>query len=226
MNINDKKNNLTKDELLVDYIKDQLEEKMQASAMDINVIVRDGVAEIFGFVDVLSEKNKAEKISREIKGIRKIENNITVVMDSNFTDKHIEKELISKFRKSKNHDKISGISIKVHDGAVDLIGETRNLKNVQTAMKIASQTRGVKNVVNNIKISPDENFDDISIKNRINKEFMDNNLSNIGILCDVTNGKVTLSGIVSNKSQMELAKELTASVDGVTKIKNLIKTRK
>ncbi len=40
-------------------------------------------------------------------------------MDGSFIDKHIEKELISKFRKSKNHDKISDISIKANDGTVE-----------------------------------------------------------------------------------------------------------
>lgn len=222
----DIKNDPTKDQLIVDYIKDQLEEKMQASAMDINVTCRDGSVHLSGFVDVLAEKKMAETVARDIDGVKKVENNLTIGMDSNITDKHIELEVINKFRTVRNADRITGVGVKVNNGVVSLIGQVDTLNDAHMAMKLASQVRGVKDVVNNTEIRKAGYYDDVNINNKIRQELSKINISSEDIACDVIGGKVTLSGFVENRREVEIAKEIAMGVEGVTKVFNRIKVRK
>ena len=53
-------------------IKDRLEEKMGASAMDINVEYFDEFVRLSGFVDVLAEKTFAQEITKTVSSIKKI----------------------------------------------------------------------------------------------------------------------------------------------------------
>lgn len=213
----------TQDNLIVDMIKDQLEEKMQASAMDINVTCKDGYVHLSGIVDVLAEKVKSEDISRGIAGVRKIENKITIAMDSNITDKHMEKEVFNKLRKNEDYN---GISSKVHDGVANMIGSTNTLKEAKDACKLATKTRGIKDVVNNIKIKSYGNYDDSTISNRIADVLATTDLSYMDIGHRVIDGRVTLTGYVNNRSEVELAKELTMGVEGIKKVVNKLRIRK
>ncbi|SKC35540.1 BON domain-containing protein [Maledivibacter halophilus] len=213
----------SKDNLIVDKIKDQLEEKMQESAMDINVFCKDGYVHLSGFVDILSEKIKSEDIARGIDGVRKIENKITIAMDSNITDKHMEKEVLDKLRKIKNLD---GVSPKVNDGVANLIGSTHTLKEAKEACNLASQSRGIKDVVNNIKVDTYGEYDDSTISSRVAQALSTTDLSYMDIGHKVKNGKLTLTGFVNNKQEVELAKEISMSVEGIKKIINKLKIRK
>ncbi|WP_425446923.1 BON domain-containing protein [Dethiothermospora halolimnae] len=221
MDIKNKNKHLTNDELLVDYIKDQLEEKMQASAMDINVTCRDGVAQLSGFVDVLAEKKYAEKIAKDMDGIKKIENSITIGVDSNITDKHMEKEVRERLFTSEFKGNVNAVGVKVNNGVANLVGHVDKLKDSHIAMDLASRCRGIKDVVNNIKVDTANVFDDVTINNNIHGK-----IENKDIGCDVKNGVATLIGYVDNKAEAEFAKEIAMDVEGVTKVKNMIKIRK
>jgi len=226
MDIKNKDKNLTKDELLVDYIKDQLEEKMQASAMDINVTARDGAIQLSGFTDVLSEKNFAGEITKNIKGVRKVENSITIAMDSKITDKHIEKEVIERLASDHKADMVAGVGVKIQDGVANLMGTVDNLKEAHVAMDIASMVRGVKDVVNNVKISTLGAVDDVTINNTIHQELRDSNvLDERDIATEVKNGKVTLQGYVNSSSEVEFAKEISMGIEGVRKVRNNLRIR-
>ncbi|WP_432666821.1 BON domain-containing protein [Wukongibacter baidiensis] len=218
---NDK--NPTQDNLIVDRIKDQLEEKMQASAMDINVTCKDGYVHLSGIVDVLAEKIKSEDISRSIDGVRKIENKITIAMDSNITDKHMEKEVFNKLRKNEDYD---GVSSKVHDGVANMIGSTHTLKEAKDACKLATKTRGIKDVVNNIKVESYGKYDDSTINNRISDALTTTDLSYMDIEHIVRDGRVTLTGYVNNRREVELAKELAMGVEGIKKVINKLRIRR
>ncbi|MCC5911848.1 MAG: BON domain-containing protein [Clostridiaceae bacterium] len=213
----------TQDQLIVDYIKDQLEEKMQASAMDINVFCKDGYVHMSGMVDVLAEKKFAEEVTRKITGVRKIENKITIAMDSNITDKHIEKEVMDKL--SHAHGQTASIGAKVEGGVVNLMGHVNTLKNCHDAMNLATQVRGVKDVVNNVTIETEGSYTDESINNKILQEYSKAPLDYRDIDRKVNNGEVTLSGGLDSHQDIEMAKEIAMSVKGVTKVRNNLKIR-
>lgn len=213
----------TQDDLLTDYIKDQLEEKMQASAMDINVFCENAHVHMSGIVDVLSEKKTAEAIARTIEGVKKIENKITIAMDSNITDKHMQKEVTDRLLGIK---KLSGVGIKVDDGVANLLGSTNTLKDAHTAMSVASQVRGIKDVVNNIHISTAKKYDDAYINSSVTQALSTTDLDYMDISHSVNNGHITLSGYVNNNTEMEFAKEIAMDVEGITKVINKLKVRR
>lgn len=210
-----------KDDIIAEKIKSELEDKMGASSMDINATFRSGVAHLSGFVDVLGEKKFAESVVRSIDGVHKVENNITISMDSQITDKHIEKEVIDRLR----DNGISEIGVKVNDGVVSLMGHIDTLSRAHSAMNIATQVRGVKDVVNNTEVNDTELYDDISITNAIKDKLIDSELSSDDIAIDVNDGIVTLSGYVNNQHEKRIAKDMATEVKGVTKVHNRIQTR-
>lgn len=231
--MNDKRSNKiikdklpSKDDLIVDYIKDQLEEKMQASAMDINLFSRNGHVHMSGVVDVLAEKYTAEKIARSIEGVQKVENKITVAMDSNITDKHMEKEVLDRLHSTRSGDNLLGVGVKIEDGVANLIGSANTLQDAHTAMSLASEVRGIKDVVNNIHISTAGRYDDAVLNSHVTQALSATDLSYKDIAHSVKEGKLTLSGYVNSPYEMELAKEISMGVEGIKKVINNLKIRK
>ncbi|MFZ5967503.1 MAG: BON domain-containing protein [Bacillota bacterium] len=216
----------SKDDVIVDQIKDQLEEKMQASAMDINVFCKDGFVHMSGIVDVLAEKRKADGIARSIDGVQGLENKITIAMDSNISDKHMEKEVINRLHEGRGSENLRGIGVKVEDGVANLMGTVPVLSDAHKAMSIASQVRGIKDVVNNTNVANADRFDDASINSSITQALSTTDLSYKDIVHTVDRGKVMLTGFVNSRREMETAKEIAMGVEGVRKVVNRLKIRK
>ena len=216
----------SKDDLIVDYIKDQLEEKMQASAMDINVFCKDGFVHMYEMVDVLAEKKLADEIAKNIDGVRNLESKITIAMDSNITDKHMEREVFNRLSAAAHSEDLVGVGVKVHAGVANLVGVTDNLFQAHEAMDLASQVRGIKDVVNNIQVSTAGEYDDVVINSKITQALSQVDISYQDIAHSVKSGLVTLNGYVDDRHQMEIAKEISMGVDGVRKVINRIKIRK
>lgn len=220
MRIKNKDSHLSKDEMIVDHVKDQLEEEMQGSAMDINVSCRDGCVQLSGMVDVLSERKFAEEVARGVDGIRKIENGITIAMDGQITDRHMEKEIRDNLFTSESKNRVGRVGINVNDGTAYLVGHVNTLKDAHLAMAIASKVRGIKNVVNNINITTVGEYDDVTINNTIHQR-----INNNDITCDVNSGVVRLTGYVNSRSEVEFAREVAMDVEGVKKVRNMLNIR-
>ncbi len=218
--------NLSNDEKITDVIKEKLHEAMQESAMDINLFCRDGLVHMSGIVDVLTEKQYAEEVAVHTTGVRGVENKITVAMDGNFTDKHIEKEVRSTLAEYENNDTITGLGVRVNDGVVSIVGHVDTLMDANIAMNLASRIRGVKNVVNNTSLASSEKYDDTFISNKILQELSKTELSYKDIHRDVDGGTVRLSGYLNSPAEVELAKEIAMNVEGVRKVINNIHSRK
>ena len=207
---------------IVKMIKNKLEEKMGASAMDINVEYQNGFVRLSGFVDVLAEKTFTEEIVGTIDGIKDIENNITICMDGEVTDSHITAEIDRNFKQSKISNHLKKVSTKVCGGSAVLRGSVNTLGDELRAIELAKQARGVKDVVSNLDILSSRRYDDATLKSKINQIF--SNTHDIDL--SVNKGKVTLKGHVKNAGDMEAAIELAADVEGVTHVTNQLKVRK
>lgn len=202
-------------------IKKILEDKMEESAMDINVESKNGNIHLSGMVDVLSEKIYAEKLVKEIEGVKKIENNITIATDGYIPDSDIESYILSKF---KTQEGLENISAKVKGGAVTLIGQVRTYDQEQKAIELSQKVRGVKSVTSNIKIASQGKYDDAQITSIINQTLISNNIDTKYINPIVKNNSVTLKGFVENRYEVELAEELVSKIEGIGKIKNHLRT--
>jgi len=143
---------MSKDREIVERIKKKLDEKMQLSAMDINVDCRDGNVILYGVVDVLGEKMFAEEIARSIDGVKSIENDITISMDSsNITDSHIKNEIENKLHLSEKQEGLTNVGVDVKGGTAVLMGSVEDDLDKKKAIELASSARGVAKIVDNIK---------------------------------------------------------------------------
>lgn len=143
---------MNRDAEIVERIKKELKEKMQLSAMDINVDCRDGKVILYGVADVLAEKMFAEEIARNVDGVKSVENDITISMDSsNITDSHIKNEIEYKLYKSEKQEGLSNVGVNVKGGTAVLMGKVEDGLDKKKAIELASSARGLANIVDNIK---------------------------------------------------------------------------
>lgn len=142
---------MSTDANIVNRIKEELNEKMQLSSMDINVDCKKGNVILSGIADVLSEKIFAEEITKKIDGVTSIENCITIGMDSNITDSHIKHEIEDKIFHGEHKEELSGVGVQVKGGTAVLMGHVENQSDKRKAAKVAASARGVADIVNNIK---------------------------------------------------------------------------
>lgn len=206
-------------------IKEAIDKEMSESAMDVNVVTRDGHVTLSGIVDTLAEKRAAEEIATNIKKIKSIENCITISTDGYIADKEIEMEVINKLRNSDFNDRIVGVSANVSDGVAILKGSVETLRDKKRAVNEAEKALGVKDVVSNIKIETTGSFDDSSITNKLTQRLSTTELSIPDIFTETENGVVKISGHVNNRREMELAVELAQSIEGVIKVENKLRVR-
>jgi len=213
------------DDRITKEIKESLDKEMSESAMDINVQSKNGFVTLSGIVDSLAEKRAAEEITTTIKGVRGIENNITISTDGTITDKEIEMEVINKLRNSRYKNSLIGVSANVSDGVAVLKGSVKTLRDKNLAVNEAEKAFGVKDVVSNIRIMTAGRYDDASIANTLSQRFSQTNLSLPDIFSDVNNGAVHLKGHVNSREDIELAVEIAEGIEGVTKVDNELKLR-
>lgn len=210
------------DRIIEEKIKDIIIRELQGSASEVKVQAKEGYVTLLGFVDTLSEKSTIEEIIKKISGIKAIENCLTISTDGTLLDKEIEIEVLNKIRK---HSSLDSIGVSIHKGEAVLEGEIETLREKNLAIKEASSALGVKDVISHIKINPEKDLDDVTINNRLQTEFINARLDDCDIRIDVSNGSVWMSGYVNSEYDIEIAKEIAESVEGVKKLKNLLLKR-
>ncbi|MCX7694200.1 MAG: BON domain-containing protein [Caloramator sp.] len=211
------------DSEIVERIRNLLEDELQELSYDIKVRCVDGHVTISGIVDTLSEKVKIEELVRRIDGIKKLENSLTISTDGTFTDKEAEFEVINKL---KNNPDLNSVGVKVEGGTAILMGTVDTAKVKRQAMETAKEAFGVKDVVSNMKVKDEGKIDDITLTNKIVEELRNHGISNNDLNISVDNGYVRLSGFVNGRSEIEMAIEIIEDIEGVKKVRNLLKTRR
>lgn len=208
---------------IVERIRNLLEKELQELSYDIKVRCVDGHVTISGIVDTLSEKSEIERLVRRVNGIKKLENSLTISTDGTFTDKEAEYEVINKLRDNPN---LNSVGAKVEGGTAILMGTVDNAKVKREAMETAKEAFGIKDVVSNMQVKDAGKIDDITITNRIVEELRSHGISNNDIAISVDDGYVRLSGFVNSRSEMEMAIELIEGIEGIRKVRNLLKLRR
>lgn len=129
-------------------------------SFDINTDVKDGVVTLSGSVDNQIERELAEELILGIKGVKNVDNSLTVLnMDmkndsevaSNFKDAKISTVITSRLL---FESEVSGtaIDVDVDDRVVTLNGELSSKAERDLAITIAENTADVKSVKDNITI--------------------------------------------------------------------------
>jgi len=183
-------------------------------AVEIRVRAQDGVVHLQGVVETLDEKTAAERAALRIRGVKRVQNDLTISADKNLSDAEIE----GAAREALDADDLAFIGVRVETGSAFLMGVAKSEAVVDRAMEIVPSVSGVRGVYSEIEI---EAGDDIGLANDIAEALSDDprlEFLDLQVRCD--EGHAVLTGFILNVDQFDAATEVTESVPGVRSVEN------
>jgi len=195
---------------------------------DVKTSVQNGIVRLTGTVDLYSAKLDADNRAHHRKNVKSVENQIQVVgptvEDTTLRDKLAEK--LAYDRVGYGTTAFNAFTIGVQNGAVTLGGTAYGPSDKDSAVSLVENYPGVKDVIDNIEVAPVSPMDDrirlaearaIYGAPQLNKYAIDPAKP---IRITVVNGNVTLSGVVDNEADKDVANLKANSVSGVFKVVN------
>lgn len=195
---------------------------------DVKVAVTNGVVTLTGTVGVYAEKDDADKKVHHRKNVKGVENEIEVagpvVEDATLQNKLAEK--LAYDRVGYGTTAFNALTIGVQNGVVTLGGVAYGPADKSSAVGLVENYPGVKDVVDNIEVAPVSPIDDrirlataraVYGAPQLNRYALDPAKP---IRITVVNGNVTLSGVVDNQTDKDVANLRANTVPGVFKVTN------
>ncbi|NPV81182.1 MAG: BON domain-containing protein [Firmicutes bacterium] len=139
---------------LAHQVRQSLEADEGMRAYGIKVEEIGGKIRLWGIVDVLAERNRAEEIARGVPGVVDVVNDITISTDGEIVDSDVAFEAREELALEPGVD-IQRIGPVVKGGTVILKGEAESDEERDAAMRAASKARGAKKVVSHLKMKGD-----------------------------------------------------------------------
>ncbi|CAM3301515.1 transporter [Pseudomonas floridensis] len=212
------------------------------SPFKIDVDVERGTATLKGKVENEVDRELAERIALDIKGIDKVDNQLEIDaavatepgakanMAQRFEDATLVATVKSKLLWSSVTEALT-IDVDSKDGVVTLKGRAQSPEAKELAGSLASNTDGVVSVNNLISLSaadsiaaktqpqnlnPVEQLSDAWVTSKVKSSLIySRNLDGLNIKVDTKEGLVTLNGVVANFAEKELAVEIARNIRGV-----------
>jgi osmotically-inducible protein OsmY len=195
---------------------------------EVKVAVRDSVVTLTGTVDLYAYKEEADNKAHHRKNVKGVQNLIEVagpqVDDVTLRNKLAEK--LTYDRVGYGTTAFNAFTIGVQNGVVTLGGVAYGPTDKDSAISLVSNYPGVKDVVDNIEVAPVSPMDDrirLAVARavygapQLNKYAIDPAKP---IRITVVNGNVTLSGVVDNQGDKDVANIRANGVPGVFKVVN------
>ncbi|MGV8919007.1 MAG: BON domain-containing protein [Pseudomonas sp.] len=212
------------------------------SPFNIDVHVENGTARISGKVENQVDRELAEQIALDTKGIEQVDNRLEVDpnvaaepgtkanMAQRFDDATLTATVKSKLLWNSVTEALN-IQVDSKNGVVTLKGRAQSADAKELAGSLASNTDGVTEVNNLIslgvadssapKVQPGDSgtgevISDLWITSKVKSSLIySRNLDGLNIKVDTQNGMVTLNGVVANYNEKQLAVEITRNIRGV-----------
>jgi osmotically-inducible protein OsmY len=206
-------------------IQKQLENKR---FLHVTSAVHDGNVTLGGTVEVYADKEDADRRVHHVKQVKGVDNEIEIsgptVDDSTLRNKL--SQALAYDRVGYGTTAFNAITIQVQNGVVSLGGKVYGPADRDSAISLVGHTPGVKDIVDNLEVAPVSPMDDrlriqlarvIYGTPQLQKYALNPALP---IRITVVNGNVTLSGMVDNKMDREVAGLRANGVPGVFKVVN------
>lgn len=212
------------------------------SPFKIEVSVDQGTAVLQGKVENQVDRELAERIALDTKGIDKVDNQLQVdpnvaaepgtraSLAQRFEDATLTATVKSKLLWSSVTGALD-IDVDAKEGVVTLKGRAQSPEAKEVAGNLATNTDDVVSVNNLISISaadsiasrtdpqinsPVEDISDVWITSKVKSSLIySRNLDGLNIKVDTQSGLVSLNGIVANYAEKELAVEIARNIRGV-----------
>jgi len=224
---------MVEDQELREKIEYALSADPVLEAYKIIVKVDSGIVSLHGALDSWHQTQLAGDVVKKITGVRKVNNNIAFAYDEDRAGVEIKEDIESLMR---NDIRIESglIDIEIEKGTVILSGKVGSAAEKSLAI-VHAYAEGVDSVIaEDLEVSheardpllrKDKYIEKTSLEiiNAIQKAFLqDPRLLNHDIEVEVDDGKVTLTGTVSNLRAKNAAEEDARNVVGVWGVKNNI----
>jgi osmotically-inducible protein OsmY len=210
-------------------LQPQVQKKLSSSHFkNVTVQVNNGMVVLGGTVDLYEYKVEADDKAHHVKGVTGVDNEIQVE-PKNVSDQKLEQQLGKKLaydRVGWPDQAFNNITLSVANGVVTLGGNAAVPWAKESALSVAKNTAGVRDVIDEIQVDPTSEFDNqtrIAVyravygQSALNKYVMDPAKP---IRITVVNGNVTLSGVVDNTMDKNIAGIQANGVPGVFKVTN------
>ncbi len=221
---------------LANDINTALRDQAATESYEVNVAVNEGDVVLNGTVDSRAEKRLSEQVAAGVKGVKSVQNNISIDYELDRADS----EIVQEVRKAIQNDlrlypKL--IMVKVEDGHVMLSGSVGSLNEKRLA-KSYGWTTGVASVQadalqvqdwadnENLRDRQHVERSDAEIHEAVKTAFLyDPRVYSFNPEISVQDGIVTLRGVVSNLGAKRAAKSDAQNVTGVKYVRNNLKLR-
>jgi hyperosmotically inducible protein len=193
----------------------------------VSATVDDGIVTLSGKVDLLVDKENAEKRVRKLKSVDGVRNHIQVA-GKQVSDEDLRETLSNKLR----YDRVgygivfNSLTLAVDNGTVTIGGNVRDYPDRSSAIAIAETTPGVKAVIDEIDVAPASPYDD-ALRVRLARAIYGQPSLQMyaidpqaPIRIVVKNGNVELAGIVLSDADRQIAYMRATAVPGVFSVQN------
>jgi hyperosmotically inducible periplasmic protein len=144
------------DTLVTTKVKTALLADSDIKGLDVKVETRNGVVQLSGFVDNQTQIDRAVAATRDVEGVRSVENNIGLKSESTTVGGKAEDSMITAKVKAgllaDSDVKSFDIAVATHQGEVQLSGFVDNQEQIDQAIAIANEVSGVTQVDNEMSI--------------------------------------------------------------------------
>jgi osmotically-inducible protein OsmY len=211
---------MKKDSELLADVQAELDWDPSFDDRGIVVAARDGVVTLAGYVSSYADKWAAENAAKSVAGVRAIANDIEVHLkpESQRTDREVAEAAVHALKSSVTVP-VDAIKVIVNEGCVTLEGKVAMWYEKNAAETAVRNLWGVRSVRNHIEIK--SRVDAGDIRGKIRQTFQrhaDVDADKIQIA--VTDGTVTLDGVVTNWREREDAEIAAWAAPGVMHVKN------
>jgi osmotically-inducible protein OsmY len=218
-----------------------LHRALQPFALDVEA--EQGRVVLRGSVDNPLERRLAQRIARSVDGVQAVDNRIvvephrarwlghTAMVGDGRDDRALALAIRAQLRW---HRVTRGSSIEVSSqlGHVALQGSVRTLRERDVAQRIATRTEGVQSVDNRVDVrgrggarglallgDAGRNLGDVWITAQVKSALLyEPEVSGLDLRVRTRDGVVLLSGVAANRTELDLAGEIAATVRGVRRV--------
>lgn len=202
-----------------DAVVQQLEWDSEVDATDIGVTARGGVVTLTGFIDTYAGKLAAERVAKQVRGVRAVANDIQVRLRLERTDPEIAADIDSALRlRPAIPESVQAV---VHAGHVSLTGRVPTFFVRALASEAVRHVRGVRDVVNYCTVEPAASVRDLR-RRIVQALHRSAEVDARGVAIDVEGSIVRLEGEVGSWAEMEAVENAVIHAPGITGVDNRI----
>jgi hyperosmotically inducible protein len=142
------------DDIITSKVKAKLAADPEVNPFEIDVDTQEGVVRLSGWVDKSSQRTEAEKLTRQTKGVRSVENELEVGPKSfgqTIDDGVIVTKVKAKIMANVDLNPFN-IDVDSEKGVVTLSGRVASQEQKDMAGKLARETKGVVAIHNRLKV--------------------------------------------------------------------------